>query len=806
VSSTQQSAAAAKAFAPLNFRVSTGLKDIIGRDLITDDFVAVFELVKNSFDAGAKRVDVVFLDDSILVIDNGKGMTQADIKEKWLFVAYSAKRDGTEDADYRHKIDRQYAGSKGIGRFSCDRLGMELKMFSRARGESRVQMLDVNWSQFEVNPKDEFYDIPVKLRQLGSFDLEVEKNTWTEDVLPGLIPRKSGTVLQIAGLREAWNRDKLLDLHAHLSKLISPFQQASSFKITVHSFRELEKDERLRRRFERLRENGLDLDGAAEPKVVNGLVQNFVFSTLESRATYLEVAVTPDGRSIESTLHDRGKLVYKIREPNLFPKLKHSHFACSLFYLNQASKNVFKRRMGVSSVKFGSIFLFRNGFRVYPIGDEGRDDFGIDRRKQQGYRRYLGTRDIIGRIDVQGIPDDFREASSRDHGLIRTPAYMQLVECFYELCLKRLERYVTGVNWSDALDKENLDPSRLQTPQMRLRIIEVLAGFAANHEVQILDFGKDVFDILSARVEEAGLSIEKLRLIADRLGDKELQKQVEKANRRIKFLSTAEQQARERAEQERQARESAEAQARTEASARLHAEAAYSEERKRNLFLMSQVGLDKDVLVDLHHQITIYATNLRSLVDEELRHLTSKKMDAEHLQRALGDIALCADQILAASKLATRANFRVESEEIEDDLAVFFAEYSSRVCSLYQNRVQIEVDRATEVEFRRKFKPIDVSIIIDNLVQNAHRAHASLVKISVSVVKSILEVKVSDDGFGLDKSIKEPDRIFERGFTTTAGSGLGLYHVKSIVEGMDGSISLQEPELGGSTFLIRIAR
>jgi len=31
-----------------NFKISAALKDLIGRELITDEFVAVFELVKNS--------------------------------------------------------------------------------------------------------------------------------------------------------------------------------------------------------------------------------------------------------------------------------------------------------------------------------------------------------------------------------------------------------------------------------------------------------------------------------------------------------------------------------------------------------------------------------------------------------------------------------------------------------------------------------------------------------------------------------------------------------------------------------------
>lgn len=52
----------------LKFRVSSALKDILGRDLITDDFIAVFELVKNSFDAHATRVDIKFEN-----IENGNG-------------------------------------------------------------------------------------------------------------------------------------------------------------------------------------------------------------------------------------------------------------------------------------------------------------------------------------------------------------------------------------------------------------------------------------------------------------------------------------------------------------------------------------------------------------------------------------------------------------------------------------------------------------------------------------------------------------------------------------------------------------
>ena len=56
----------------LKFKVSTGLKSILGQDLITSDNIAILELVKNSYDAHATRVIITFEKDSIIIADNGK--------------------------------------------------------------------------------------------------------------------------------------------------------------------------------------------------------------------------------------------------------------------------------------------------------------------------------------------------------------------------------------------------------------------------------------------------------------------------------------------------------------------------------------------------------------------------------------------------------------------------------------------------------------------------------------------------------------------------------------------------------------
>ena len=81
------------------FHSHVNIKNIIGKELINDDNVAVMELVKNSYDAGAKTVHVEFrnlknenINNELFIVDDGNGMSKEDILQKWLNLAYSIKR------------------------------------------------------------------------------------------------------------------------------------------------------------------------------------------------------------------------------------------------------------------------------------------------------------------------------------------------------------------------------------------------------------------------------------------------------------------------------------------------------------------------------------------------------------------------------------------------------------------------------------------------------------------------------------------------------------------------------------------
>lgn len=146
----------------LHFKTSSGIKNIVGKDLITDRFVAIFELVKNAYDAKATNVIVSFdfdldsLGRTITIKDDGSGMNRNDLENKWLYLAYSEKQEGMSNED------RKFVGSKGIGRFSCDSLGQKLKIRTKKFGENIEHQLLVDWFNFEENLQNRFESIDVE--------------------------------------------------------------------------------------------------------------------------------------------------------------------------------------------------------------------------------------------------------------------------------------------------------------------------------------------------------------------------------------------------------------------------------------------------------------------------------------------------------------------------------------------------------------------------------------------------------------------------------------------------------------------
>lgn len=772
------------------FKISTGLKDLIGRDLITDDFVAVFELVKNSFDAHANVVNIRFGNNRIIIADDGKGMSQDDILNKWLFIAYSAKQDGSEDKDYRRRkaeSSRTFAGSKGVGRFSCDRLGSKLTLSTKAIGEP-VQTLVVDWTQYEQDPKTEFETINVEITESSEFpQTSLKPNSET------------GTILKIEGLRAEWDREKLQGLKRELMKLINPFTQGSSdFQIQLRAKDQVEKDKKDKA-------YNLNLPAGKERRlIVNGTIENPILEVLTKRTTAIRVDIANNGEIIESTLEDRGDLIYRIREPNPYPRLKDSNFLSEIFFLNRSAKAVFARRMGLPSVQFGSIFLFRNGFRVMPVGAEEDDFFGLNRRKQQGVKRFLGGRDLIGRVEVKG-EKGFEEATSRDQGLIRTPEVEDLIECVVDKCVRRLERYVVDITWKDIYDKDILDTSRMKLDNSSALVSQLVSRLSATKGVEVIKYNPEIVRIVDDKSDAFESSLKALEILADGTGDNALISRVNKAKVQIKELQTAE-------AESRKAEHRAQTLAETATKAAATAEQKYTEEQERSKFLLAASSLDQDTILNLHHQIIMHASDVHHGIRRmmgKLRNNVSVKTSEwiDFLER----ISFRNSQILTASRFATKAGYKQQSSQVTADLAVYIIDYLNSVSSLWAPRgINIEINADVD-PFERPFRPIEVGIVLDNLVSNAAKARASKIGFFLDMggkPRPDLIVTVADDGVGWSSSIGDLERAFEKGITTTNGSGLGLFHLKQIIESMGGIVvARKEPyskTLDGAQLQLRV--
>jgi signal transduction histidine kinase len=741
----------------VSFRISSALKTIIGKELITDEFIAIFELVKNSFDASARRVDITFdgLDtDSpkIIIQDDGDGMDEDDIRNKWLFVAYSAKR--LQESDYRDKIrsSRVFAGAKGIGRFSCDRLGGELSLYTRKRGDKGAgHLLTVDWNHFEKDPEKEFQRIPAKYSRTSQ------------------MPRtlSHGTILEITNLRPpVWNREKFQALRGKLERLVNPNQENDSknFSIHLHVPQEQGKDKEDRKMY------------PDEPwRVVNGRIHNFLFEELGLRTTQIDVAIDKDGETIRTRLEDRGTLIYEITEKNPFNDPRLLSIRTHLFFLNRAAKLQFTKQMGLRTFDYGSVFLYKNGFRVHPFGDPGEDSLGIDVRKQQGMFRFLGTRDLSGRIEISGVNPGFKEASSRDGGLIQSPQVAQLREFFWEFALKRLEAFVIGLQ-KFSEQGELPDLKELSKGEIKQTIFDIVVKLTRSQDILSLDYDPKFLNILENRsAESVAAMLNNLKRIAAEQNSATLNREVAKAEKHLSNLSRAKSEAeaeaaRERAKAKKAEQEAAEAQrkaqeaeeaARKAREGEAEARSEHKQISSQNLFLKSVISKDLDQVVKLHHSVGIAATTIENHVNNLLTKVREgRPLTNEAIKAALDRISYVAKRIAAITRFATRANFIHDSEEIADgDLLGYIREY---LLNVYEGvvvnpdgkRIPINFRQPNGAKFIRSFAPIEVCIIFDNLISNARKTKHKVSAITVEVIEcstTRLAISFRDDGVGISK-------------------------------------------------------
>ena len=211
--------------AKIPFNVDAYTARLIGRENVSKLNGAILELVKNTYDADA-NICILYYEESseaLYLIDNGNGMTEETIKNHWMTIGRSSKKNS-----FISDKGRVQTGAKGIGRFALDRIADECSMLTIS-SESKL-LWEVNWASFENN--NNITDVTAELNNVELSVEEFLKNITNNEVkeLVNKEFKKAGTIFRLTKLRDIWNKKTIGSIKENLSTLI-PYELKTTFNI-----------------------------------------------------------------------------------------------------------------------------------------------------------------------------------------------------------------------------------------------------------------------------------------------------------------------------------------------------------------------------------------------------------------------------------------------------------------------------------------------------------------------------------------------------------------------------------------------
>lgn len=383
-----------------------------GEDLVTNDIVAITELVKNSYDAYAFRSTIKFGehengDTYITIQDNGLGMDRGTILSAWATIAtpYKKRKPYVEREVDGVKRIRQVSGNKGLGRFSAARLGDEMVMYTKAPGGKTLKAY-FDWKSFE-----DVQDISECVMTLEEVD-----DTYFD---------VSGTEIIINKLKAVWDKEKVKELSNELSRLINPFDEISDFEIMIESPEQ-------------------ELNGKIE---ANEFINNPIYKIegqVNSEGTITYSYFYNDGKKRREEFNQKIEWIFdnykEKKELQINKKL--IDYSCGKFSfefrvwdLDTDSIQDVSERFDTTKAKIRSsiklykgISVYRDKILVLPKSETTRDWLGLDRKRISQIGRRISTSQIIGIVHISNKDNpNIKDTTDREK-LADTIEYKQFIE------------------------------------------------------------------------------------------------------------------------------------------------------------------------------------------------------------------------------------------------------------------------------------------------------------------------------------------------------------------------------------------
>lgn len=422
----------------MKIRFATDILRRLGEELNPSVDKGILELVKNAYDADAIHctIDLENTDEAggtLLIADDGAGMTPDEIETGWLVLGRS-----TKDQKKRTTLGRIPAGSKGLGRLAALRMGDRALLTTRPGKKKAAEYnLLIDWRDFD------------QVDLVDDVELTVEEGRRARDA-------KHGTEIRIESVRLRIGRREVKRLARELILLAGPFgDDPTGFKpvLKAPEFRDLEK-----------------------------LVGKRYFDQADY---HLVATVDETGTASAKILDWRGAVLFATEHADLIAGTGREKFNCpplkfDLWTFLLSGESFRAKSVPVSYVKewlasFGGVHVYQNGLRVTPYGDPGNDWLDMNLRRVRSPEERPSTNNSIGRVSFEETDTLLVQKTDRS-GFIESDAFLEIRE-FGQIALdwmgrrrteeaeKRREREKKEVRHEAAQSRRSLDAAVDKLPK-----------------------------------------------------------------------------------------------------------------------------------------------------------------------------------------------------------------------------------------------------------------------------------------------------------------------------------------------------
>ena len=385
----------------------------LGEQLIKNEGIALLELIKNSYDADAKKVEISLskLDSKeegkIIVKDYGNGMDLDLVENVWLEPGTDYKT--LEENKFSPHLGRRVLGQKGIGRFAAHKMGNNIELITRKKDSQEIH-LNIDWTRLKQTRYLEDFPISVDVK-----DPEV------------FVGDETGTQIIISNFRKPWVKSQFRDAYRSWTSLLSPFNAPEKFNIEYN----IDRDDWL--------EGLLTLDKLKKAALFDvecmfegDKIQKFTykFTPWESMTDIEGRTITVDDPHLKTLLKlksqdDLGKLHnVDLSNFDIGPVRLHAlifNRDSKILSLGLEDKSGFKKYLNEN----GGIRVYRDGVRVFDYGEKGNDWLGLDEKRINSPGQKISNNIILGSVSVDADKSQSLAEKANREGFIENEAYGQ---------------------------------------------------------------------------------------------------------------------------------------------------------------------------------------------------------------------------------------------------------------------------------------------------------------------------------------------------------------------------------------------